>query len=507
MQGVLALALLVLLLGCDPGAASGVSTANVVPAGVQPAQTASPSGPAATATAPAPAVTATPPGVAANASPTAMPAPTPSPAPAPSPAPTSPPPAPQPNYPVEGAFAQFWAQNGGLTRLGLPLSPAVTDPASGDLVVQYFERARFELHPEAPPQYFVELTLFGAALLGNRPERTAPANPCAGDCARFAETNHTLRGTFLRYWTASGGLPVFGFPLTEEIREVNAADGKEYTVQYFERARFEYHPENAGTEYEVLLGHLGREALAARPDVPGLARATVPDYPAAKPRPKVIVLDPGHERTTGGAQGIEYRDTLRTALAIKVRLEARGYVVRLTRPDDQTTLLDDPALLPANPRAYDSGYLEGYVHASKILALQPDLAISIHYNAAPSGPGGGSTTFYCDFGGPQNQQLGNLVQAEIAAALRDRGYTPPYSGVSEDGGIGKPYGHLATLGNVNDTSGRALSNRMQGLPIVLTEALFETNPTERALIADDATLARLADGYVRAIDAYFAAKP
>jgi hypothetical protein len=35
-------------------------------------------------------------------------------------------------------------------------------------------------------------------------------------------------------------------------------------VQYFERARFELHPENAGTPYEILLGHLGREALAAR---------------------------------------------------------------------------------------------------------------------------------------------------------------------------------------------------------------------------------------------------
>ena len=34
-----------------------------------------------------------------------------------------------------------------------------------------------------------------------------------------------------------------------------------FRVQYFERARFEYHPENAGTPYEVLLGQFGR-ALA-----------------------------------------------------------------------------------------------------------------------------------------------------------------------------------------------------------------------------------------------------
>jgi len=45
------------------------------------------------------------------------------------------------------------------------------------------------------------------------------------------------------------------------LREKNQADGKEYTVQYFERARLEYHPENAGTPYVVLLGLMGTEVL------------------------------------------------------------------------------------------------------------------------------------------------------------------------------------------------------------------------------------------------------
>ncbi|HET8630995.1 MAG TPA: hypothetical protein VFL91_26545 [Thermomicrobiales bacterium] len=40
---------------------------------------------------------------------------------------------------------------------------------------------------------------------------------------------------------------------------MNPTNGQTYRVQYFERARFEYHPENAGTPYEVLLGLLGRE--------------------------------------------------------------------------------------------------------------------------------------------------------------------------------------------------------------------------------------------------------
>ena len=77
----------------------------------------------------------------------------------------------------------------------------------------------------------------------------------------FPDTGHTLRGTFLDYWTANGGLAVFGFPLTEEFQEVNPSDGKVYTVQYFERNRFEYHPEYKGTRYEVLLGRLGAEQV------------------------------------------------------------------------------------------------------------------------------------------------------------------------------------------------------------------------------------------------------
>src|SRR5438105_3731819 len=76
----------------------------------------------------------------------------------------------------------------------------------------------------------------------------------------FAPTGHTLRGAFLDYWTHYGGLPQFGYPITEEFVDPASETGKEpMTVQYFKRNRFEHHPENAGTPYEVLLGSLGRD--------------------------------------------------------------------------------------------------------------------------------------------------------------------------------------------------------------------------------------------------------
>jgi hypothetical protein len=45
------------------------------------------------------------------------------------------------------------------------------------------------------------------------------------------------------------------------MMETNA-DGDTVPTQYFERAVFEYHPENAGTPYAVLLRRVGAEVLA-----------------------------------------------------------------------------------------------------------------------------------------------------------------------------------------------------------------------------------------------------
>jgi hypothetical protein len=90
--------------------------------------------------------------------------------------------------------------------------------------------------------------------------RSAPTGPNP-DATYFAETGHTLAFGFKAFWSRSGGLPVFGYPLTEEFDERNRDTGKMYTVQYVERQRYEYHPENANTPYTVLLGRLGVEEL------------------------------------------------------------------------------------------------------------------------------------------------------------------------------------------------------------------------------------------------------
>ncbi|MGH9176433.1 MAG: glycosyl hydrolase family 18 protein, partial [Vicinamibacterales bacterium] len=80
----------------------------------------------------------------------------------------------------------------------------------------------------------------------------------------YPETGHYLDRQFRTFWESNGGLPVFGYPLTKEYEERNRDSGDHHPVQFFERQRFELHPENAGTPYEVLLGRLGYEDAVRR---------------------------------------------------------------------------------------------------------------------------------------------------------------------------------------------------------------------------------------------------
>ncbi len=81
----------------------------------------------------------------------------------------------------------------------------------------------------------------------------------------FPETRHFVGAGFWQYWQDHGGLPIFGYPLTDERQEV-CEDGVTRTVQYFERCVMEHWPENEPA-YQVLLRRLGAGALGQVEDV------------------------------------------------------------------------------------------------------------------------------------------------------------------------------------------------------------------------------------------------
>ena len=168
---------------------------------------------------------------------------------------------------LRGEFLDYWTRYGGLEQFGYPLTEEFFEevgPENKQYRVQYFERNRFEHHPEnAGTPHVVLLGTLGREFRQQEP----PAQPLPAPAVYFRETGHNLSGVFKGYWDTHGGLFVHGFPITEEVEERSSTDGKVYRVQYFERSRFEYHPENRGTKYEVLLGLLGR-GLAERKGYP-----------------------------------------------------------------------------------------------------------------------------------------------------------------------------------------------------------------------------------------------
>lgn len=106
--------------------------------------------------------------------------------------------------------------------------------------------------------------IFAAPIRNLLPTAPVPQERAGEGDDWFVETGHTLGGEFQQFWSQSGGVPVFGFTLTEEFTELNADTGELYRVQYLERQRFEHHPDLAGTPYEVLIGRLGVAAAERR---------------------------------------------------------------------------------------------------------------------------------------------------------------------------------------------------------------------------------------------------
>ncbi len=101
-------------------------------------------------------------------------------------------------------------------------------------------------------------------------------------CLWFPETRHSVcdhQGKFKSYWESHGlqdpalnpfqrSLALFGLPFSEPATETSAA-GDTVVTQWFERARFEYHPNNP-PQTPVLLGLLDNEVQASSPGTRGL---------------------------------------------------------------------------------------------------------------------------------------------------------------------------------------------------------------------------------------------
>jgi hypothetical protein len=174
---------------------------------------------------------------------------------------------------IQGRIREFWEQNGGTPIFGLPITrphEAVVDGQS--VQVQWFERNRLELHPQNQPPYDVQIGRLGVDVLERNGHDwfTFTKGQAQTGCLFFEETGHSLCEPFLSYWQQHGleqdgqrgtsqaeRIALFGLPISEPLAET-LDNGKTVTVQWFERARLEHHPDNP-PPYQVLMGLLGRE--------------------------------------------------------------------------------------------------------------------------------------------------------------------------------------------------------------------------------------------------------
>lgn len=175
---------------------------------------------------------------------------------------------PETGYSLSGLLLSFWTGNGGLPIFGYPID---SERQQNGQVFQWLERNRLEKHPENQAPYNVLLGLLGTEALSRQGVdwHSLPTVSSAPEgCRYFPETQHSLCGDFLAYWQSHGlqigdghnfaaSLALFGYPVSEPKLETNSS-GDTVLTQWFERARFEFHPDNP-EPYRVELGRLGAE--------------------------------------------------------------------------------------------------------------------------------------------------------------------------------------------------------------------------------------------------------
>ena len=288
---------------------------------------------------------------------------------------------------ISGRIREFWEQNGGLPVFGFPTGPQQEEQVEGKPIqAQWFERTRLELHPENARPYDVLLGRIGVDVLERQGRNwfTFPKSEAKADCRFFAETGHNVCGAIWRAWQASGlefdgqrgksfaeSLALFGLPLSDEQTET--IEGKPYIVQWFERGRFELHPENQ-PPYDVLLGRLGVEARAAAGSgyvLPG--SAVFPEGVAFQPSTGAFFvssttdgtifrgqigqgaaqpfLQPGqHERTTATGMKVDDRGRLFISGGASGRMfvydAATGGLIDSFKTTRTPTFINDVAVLP-----------------------------------------------------------------------------------------------------------------------------------------------------------------
>lgn len=93
----------------------------------------------------------------------------------------------------------------------------------------------------------------------------------------FPQTGFAIQEGFLAYWNKFGGLENFGYPISNEFQRL-MKNGDSIRCQWFERARFEWHPRSNPDRFDVELGNIGTEILVSNGDQVNYPQAFVKQH-------------------------------------------------------------------------------------------------------------------------------------------------------------------------------------------------------------------------------------
>lgn len=224
----------------------------------------------------------------------------------------------------------------------------------------------------------------------------------------------------------------------------------------------------------LVLPVLGGEQGAWEVRTPCAATAVVPGEPVLGAH---VVLDPGHGGAEPGAvgpSGLREADlNLDVARRVRTLLEAEGATVVLTRDADVRMTLETRAAIAE--------------------AMAPLAFLSIHHNAAPVGRSGvPGSELYHQQADPESKRLAGLLWEEMQEHLAPFG---------TDWAVGDDPGARARRSQRTGDDYYGILRHAQGIPAVLTEAAFLSDPTENALLLTDefrdAEARAIADGVLR----------
>ena len=162
---------------------------------------------------------------------------------------------------VTGAFLEkYYSVPNPAELFGTPITDAFQDETYG-FTVQYFEKVRFEYHPESIPALRVRVSPLGEFLY--KKGAPLPVGNNLSGCKFFPNVSpgFYICHNFLAFFEKNGGVSQFGYP----ISNFELQDG--LIVQYFQRARFEWRPDPLNGNW-VALANLGEKYFQAQGENP-----------------------------------------------------------------------------------------------------------------------------------------------------------------------------------------------------------------------------------------------